>query len=682
MARRAKGRKGRRMREKLMKERKEASRPVATRAEVSSNDSHHMNNNSREYKKLSRRARDKLDNLSIADDVNALFGAYVEGHDQRGLKGDPLWSWLSDSFPELRTVTVRDREDAEKILEQEYKRVKKENATPEVQEIPSEAFEKADQLLKSGRVLDFIADVIGRVHFGDRDLVKLLWLSAAAIKQNDRIHWLLVGTPGSGKSDLARKVLRLLPKEHKEKLDDCSPKALYYAQEAGINLEQHVICFDDVEPDSGTVKFLKAIGTDDRDELNKWTVDERRKFQEMKIPEAIVAFVTTIQSLTDQQGQLLRRYQIVNPDESKEALAGIGEMIKRAARLPFEITDPAFEQDVLTARAIYKRIVQEDLKVAIPFDFEYKLEKHADKTTLKAFIALVKAHALVNFADRVRIGPVILATEADLEAAGNLWRSTRALKIDETAERVLECLPRREPLLDAEIEQGEETDLANFDRKDEDRGLYRASDIAEHLQLAPRTVQDKLKNLYDAGLIDRKRTELQGRPWVCWRVDSGASTKMARVNEETYEQEVRYTLKTFTDQYGGDAEALYIIIEQNRNKQFRHSEEPDRKTESNKNVPRPSAQDTGSAGNGGTSGEIERPFAHLTSFSAPRKKSASFNERGQQEGAAIITAESQLHIEHVEIGHQNSDLKANTVTPHTTPKKYTKMSAICAEQER
>jgi hypothetical protein len=132
------------------------------------------------------------------------------------------------------------------------------------------------------------------------------------------------------------------------------------------------------------------------------------------------------------------------------------------------------------------------------------------------------------------------------------------------------------------------------------------------------------------------------------------------------------SIKNLTDRYGGDAEALYIIIEQNRNKQFRHSEEPDRKTENNKNAPRPSAQDTGSAGNGGTSGEIERPFAHLTSFSAPRKKSASFNERVQQEGAGIITAESQLHIEHVEIGYQNSDLKANTVTPHTTCQKIRK----------
>jgi hypothetical protein len=222
------------------------------------------NNNSHGHKKLSRRARDKLDNLSIADDVNALFGAYIEGHDHRGLNGDPLWSWLSDSFTELRTVTVRDREDAEKILEQEYRRVKKENAAPEVEEIPSEAFEKADQLLKSGHVLDFIADVIGRVHFGDRDLVKLLWLSAAAITQNDRIHWLLVGTPGSGKSDLARKVLLVLPEEHRVKLDDCSPKSFYYAETAGISLSQRIICIDDVRPDQSTIAILKALASDGR----------------------------------------------------------------------------------------------------------------------------------------------------------------------------------------------------------------------------------------------------------------------------------------------------------------------------------------------------------------------------------------------------------------------------------
>lgn len=554
---------------------------------------------------------------------------------------------MCDSFPDLREITLADRENAEKTLEEEYKRYKraaKRDNRPEAEKIPPEAFEKAEALIKSGHVLDFIADVIGRVHFGDRDLVKLLWLSAAAIRQQDRIHWLLVGTPGSGKSDLVRKVLRLLPQEHKEKLDDCSPKALYYAQEAGIKLEQRVICFDDVEPDSGTVKFLKAIGTDDREELNKWTVDEKRKFQEMKIPEDIVVFVTTIESLTDKQGQLLRRYQIVNPDESKEVLPAIAEMIKRAARLPQEVQDSVFDEDVMTAKAIFKLIVCEDLKVAIPFDFNYTLEKHADKTTLKAFMALVKAHTLVNYVNRVQVGPMILAAPEDLEAAGNLWRSTRALKIDETAERVLNCLPRREPLLDAEIEQ-EDTDFASYDQRNEERGLYNATAIASKLQLAPRTVQDKLRNLYDAGLIDRKKSDLRGRPWVSWRVDSAESTKVARVNEETYEQELRYTIKNLTAKYGGDAEALYIIIARNRNNQFGHSESVDCLVGEELGAPRPSAQEQSADGNGGTSGEIERSFTQFTQNSAPRKTSASFNEQSVENSAAIITAESQLHNE-------------------------------------
>lgn len=78
-----------------------------------------------ECKKLSTQARDKLDEIALGVDLEDLFTAYREGRDQRGRIGDQLWFWLADSFPDLKEVLKADREVVERILSEEYERVKK-----------------------------------------------------------------------------------------------------------------------------------------------------------------------------------------------------------------------------------------------------------------------------------------------------------------------------------------------------------------------------------------------------------------------------------------------------------------------------------------------------------------------------------------------------------------------------
>jgi energy-coupling factor transporter ATP-binding protein EcfA2 len=449
--------------------------------------------------------------------------------------------------------------DIGRAVENEYAnwdRCKTEQKTPQPnnnpETIPPDAVLRAESLIKSGEALEFVADLIEKLHKGDRDIAKLLWLSMIVIRLRYRIHWLLVGSSGSGKSDLSKSVCAVIPDENKVQLDECSPKAIYYAAAAGKNLSFVVIFIDDVEPDDGTVNTLKALASDERGTLRKWVVDGSLKFKEMEIPEDIIVVATTIESLTDKQGQLLRRYQIVNPDESKEQLQEVKAAIKKDMRIPKDVAKPELDDEILTAKAIYRAIVQNTsdvADVAIPFDFDYQVEQNPDKTSLKAFSTLVKAFALLNYPNRMKIGPIILAIDNDFEEAVELWHSIRALKIDAVAEKVLNKLPSREPIFKKDA-NGDI--IYNYDAS---RSL--ASNIAADLNISPRTVQEKLQNLYDVGLTDRKKVPLQGRPYANWRVGNRAAPIPARITKETRESDVVNMIMLLTDKYGGDPVELY-----------------------------------------------------------------------------------------------------------------------------
>jgi DNA-binding transcriptional ArsR family regulator len=480
------------------------------------------------------------------------------------------------------------------------------NKEPDAEEVSEEAKEKAIAILKEGRALDFVADTVGRLHHGDKDIVQIIWLSSLGVLQEHRIHQLLVGSPGSGKSDTARKVMQTIPAEHKVKLDEASPKALYYAVRDGVNLQGCVIYFDDVSPDKGTIELLKKIASDDPDALRNWTVDDKRQFLNMEIPREVLVVATTIESLSDKQGQLLRRYQILNPDESGEALEGVGEMIKRSGRLTQAIAEPVAIDELEISKAIFLHIINANKSVVIPFDFDYKLKRHADKTTLKGFIALVKCHALANYPNRVCVGDIILATREDLEKASELWQSVLGLKVDKIAEQVLNCLPTHEPIFSAENEE------FDFDIEAGGPSYYRATTIAEKLKIAPRTVRDKLINLYEVGLIDRKKEGGRGNPWVSWRAGEAVAPSIAKVKEPSFETDVRDAIKKIVDFWGGNVDEIYTVFQKSCHNQTEDEEQPNKLMGGGTVAPPKTAEDTGSV-------QVTNIVSALRFFSAPPK---------------------------------------------------------------
>ncbi|GEM_PF-2059748 len=520
---------------------------------------------------------------------------------------------------------------------------------------------KAVELADQGKALEFVASTIGKFHRGDTELVQLIWLSTLGIYQPYKVHWLLVGQPGSGKSNLSRSVLKTIPEAHKEEFDSASPKAIFYAGDGGLNLSGRTLFFDEVASDM--ILLLKALGTDGREALKHITVDDHRKFKELIVPEEIQVIATTVQSLADQQGQMLRRYLIVNPDESEEALKAACDMIQDDARLIPALTRKEVDREIEIAKQIYQKVMSENVNVVIPYRFEFGALRLSDKTEIKAFITLVKCHALLNYPNRVRIGSVILATPEDLEKVSKLWYgNVRENKIDAIAEQILNFLPVFDPIfIDEEIQDGPTT-----------------TNIANELGIPPRTVGDKLKHLYEMGYTDRRKLQKgRGQPYINWRVDGGkGEPKIITLQEDGYEEEVKNVIKTILKEEAkldkiGEQEVENFFNEYCAsgllcNNKTGRVEQSDNEIERLYTPPRDVAEDTSFDGNEGMSEEIDEVITQPKRCHAPRNTEASTPKQGNESSLYNISAEEEVKEESIlDNSNRNTSGRDLKEIPHT-----------------
>lgn len=379
-------------------------------------------------------------------------------------------------------------------------------AVEEKPSTPNEAEKRALEILESQDPIEFIADTVQKVHIGDREKSKLIWLGTVTPGLGYELNIIAVGTSGVGKSDLIFVVLCCVPDESVVRLKECSPKAIYYAMKAGVKLENAVIYFDDVPDQPDTVKTLKDITSENRANPRLWSVTKDRELIDVELPESFAVMASAVTNLTDEGGQIVRRYIVLNPEENPEVNKSILEHIKREMRMGRgkRYLPPEFE----VAKEVTRIIREVDVKVLIPFDFEYPDYGVDARSELKQFCALIWAVTKARFKKRLKIGEHILVEPVDFETARSLWDLRQVLKLDETARKILEQL-------------GDEEPQQNYDEKGRPFGFtpdpVTSTIIAKKLEEKPRVVQDKLTHLYKMGYVDRKAVGGRGNPYAYWK---------------------------------------------------------------------------------------------------------------------------------------------------------------------
>jgi len=415
---------------------------------------------------------------------------------------------------------------------------------------PTEVEKRAVEILDSQDPIEFIADTVQRVHIGDREKSKLIWLGTITPGLGYELNIIAVGTSGVGKSDIIFVVLCCVPDESAVRLKECSPKAIYYAVKAGVKLDNAIIYFDDVPDQPDTVKTLKDITSENRANPRLWSVTKDRELIDVELPESFAVMASAVTNLTDEGGQIVRRYIVLNPEENPEVNKPILEHIKNEMRMGHgkRYLPPEFE----VAKEVTRIIREADVKVVIPFDFEYPDYGVVARSELKQFCALIWAVAKARFKRRLKIGEHILAEPEDFETARELWDLRQVLKLDETARRILEQL-------------GDEEPQQEYDEKGRPFGFspdpVTSTIIAKKLEEKPRVVQDKLKHLFDMGYVDRKAVGGRGNPYAYWK--SPAYLRVHETRESLSPIRLKEDASALNDLYAkirhsnGDAEKVW-----------------------------------------------------------------------------------------------------------------------------
>jgi hypothetical protein len=266
------------------------------------------------------------------------------------------------------------------------KKTRQQEAKPST---PSETQRKALHILETADPIEYIANTIQLIHYGDPGKSKFIWLATLTPGLGYELNLIVVGRTGVGKSDINFSVLCVVPDEYVVRLKECSQKAIYYAVKAGVNLHKSIIYFDDVPDNPETIKLLKDITSENRADPRLWTVSKEREFLDVELKGDFGVFASAIENLSDEGGQIVRRFVVLNPDETLEINRQIIEKIKKDMRyakgkrwLP-----PEFE----IAKEVTRQIKDADYEVQIPFDFDFPDQGTGTRSEVKQFVALIWA---------------------------------------------------------------------------------------------------------------------------------------------------------------------------------------------------------------------------------------------------------------------------------------------------
>jgi hypothetical protein len=365
---------------------------------------------------------------------------------------------------------------------------------------------KVMEILEKQDPIEFVADVVQKIHYGDREKSQLVWLGAISPGLGFELNLITVGTAGIGKSDLIYAVLCTIPDEYVVRLKECSPKAVYYAVKAGVQIGKAVLYFDDVPDNPEAIKLLKDIASENRYDPRLWSVTADREFLDVELKGDFVVFASAVETLTDPGDQIIRRYLVLNPDENPEVNKKVMDKIKEDMRLGRgkRWLPPDFD----VTKEITRQIKEADFQVLIPFDFDYPDYGPLSRSELKQFIALIWAIAKARFKQRLSLGKLLFAQLEDFEEAVKLWRLRQPGKVDETAIKILD-------------ELGDEEPKEDYDEKGKVIGFsptpVTSTVIAKKLKIKPQRVREKLEHLYNMGYVDRKAVSGRGNPYAYWK---------------------------------------------------------------------------------------------------------------------------------------------------------------------
>ncbi len=269
------------------------------------------------------------------------------------------------------------------------------NSINDSEEMVSKDEPEVTDILVNKDPMDFIADTVQLLHYGDRETSKIIWLAALTPRLGYELKVMVIGPTGSGKTDQCECALLCVPEDTAILLKELSPKATYYATDAGIEFDGATLFLADAEDNDSTVNMLKDLASSNRLKLRLWSVDKERQFKDIEIKGRFTVIVSAIETLSDKQDQFKRRYFVIETNQDSALNKIIIEKIKKDLRYGIKTAEIPAQFEL--ARKVTQAIMDAGIRVIIPFDFDFPCETTLDRTDVKQFSAVVQAVTASRF---------------------------------------------------------------------------------------------------------------------------------------------------------------------------------------------------------------------------------------------------------------------------------------------
>ena len=302
-----------------------------------------------------------------------------------------------------------------------------------MEQIDDKYKEYARELLTMGNPMRFIMDTYHRTHVGDDSICNVCMAAIATtmIKNSKGLHVKPSGGSGKGKSDAIKAILHLVHAE-KKKIGSMSGKSMFYD-----TIHKGTLFFsDDVKLNEDVVTTIKQTTTFYQQVYKHHTVTKNLESIVLEIPERICWILTSVGGFDDDQmGNRFVGLDVNESDQQDE------DVFKKQVEMELKgISENTVDDDVLTCRALFQILDQDEYYVQIPFIESIVWHNKDNRRNFPMFLDILKSVTVYNRFQRESHKGAVLATTDDYNVAVGIYGGLAESNATNLTERELKLL--------------------------------------------------------------------------------------------------------------------------------------------------------------------------------------------------------------------------------------------------
>lgn len=402
---------------------------------------------------------------------------------------------------------------------------------------PADIKEEALKIIESGNIINSLQKIVGILHEGDKKAGKilLLCLTTLFIENAGSVHEATKGSTGKGKTDLTKKIIKLVPKQYVEEIRDSSPKYIYYACEDGsYNEKYNIFFYDDIVLNDTMITIIKTLADNLQVKKTLKTVKEQTTLI-FEIPGKCLVIMSFAKEITDEE--LNNRLFYNNPQEDEVHGNKTKEKIRDNENIGLNFEEPYIKRLYTIANAVMQYIIDKEIRAYNPY---ITLLGLSDKSYREVSFAvnLIKGNLFYNINNRKEIDGVHIASIEDVESITAIWKSNSLMqqhKIDAKQIELIKSLPEYSEKLFKEHKSYYEEDSDSLNN------TFKA--VAKELGFAQNTIKtwvfgrkDRDSNkptMIDQDLIkaEKLNPEINNSPYVLYKGDKENLEELLKSSE-------------------------------------------------------------------------------------------------------------------------------------------------------